>query len=142
VCVVCLLVSVCVCVFVCLCVCHLLYVFVCVFVCVVFCPGECLCVCPCVCPCVCRLLCVCVCVFCIAHRAPCPYSIGQRKIHSVIGVWFELTCRGTQTQAWLSKRGIDPDEFGLGAPTTAPSEHDKTDIIVSMLRVKPKGSGP
>jgi len=138
VCVVCLLVSVCVCVFVSLCVCHLLYVFVCVFVCVVFCPGKCLCVCPCEC----RLLCVCVCVFCVAHRAPCPYSIGQRKIHSVIGVWFELTCRGTQTQAWLSKRGIDPDEFGLGAPTTAPSEHDKTDIIVSMLRVKPKGSGP
>ena len=137
-CVVCLLVSVCVCVFVSLCVCHLLYVFVCVFVCVVFCPGKCLCVCPCEC----RLLCVCVCVFCVAHRAPCPYSIGQRKIHSVIGVWFELTCRGTQTQAWLSKRGIDPDEFGLGAPTTAPSEHDKTDIIVSMLRVKPKGSGP
>jgi len=138
VCVVCLLVSVCVCVFVSLCVCHLLYVFVCVFVCVVFCPGKCLCVCLCEC----RLLCVCVCVFCVAHRAPCPYSIGQRKIHSVIGVWFELTCRGTQTQAWLSKRGIDPDEFGLGAPTTAPSEHDKTDIIVSMLRVKPKGSGP
>ena len=50
----------------------------------------------------------------------------------------DMTHNHAQTQAWLAKQGIDPDEWGLSdnpsqsQPVT--SDHADTDRIISILR--------
>jgi len=50
------------------------------------------------------------------------------------------TMAAEQTQAWLAKQGIDPEEFGLGGNNddAKPPHSDHTEYIVSMLRAMPK----